>query len=231
MAATLLFALWTSGPGTIACQRLSGFSQTENLLSIYHNGQVAPIICQAGEHSGVELFAEKLQQDFTSVTGMCSDLHIDTIPDLQNSTAIIVGVWDQSPLIQDLLTQKKLNIPDLTGKWEQYYITSVKKPLEGVAEAVVIVGSDKRGTIYGMMDWAAEMGVSPWHYWADVPVRQQAYLGFKRGLYTDGEPDVKYRGIFLNDEVPALRGWAEETFGGFNHQFYEKCESRVKRNP
>lgn len=205
------------------------FSEKEGSLPVYYQGQLAPVICQSGEYSGVAVFAEKLQQDFARVTGAQPALYIDSIPDLQNGTAIIVGVWNQSPLIQDLLAQKKLNIPDLAERWEQYYITSVKNPLEGVAEAVVIVGSDKRGTIYGMMDWATEMGVSPWHYWADVPVRQQTFLGFKRGLYTDGEPDVKYRGIFLNDEAPALRGWAEETFGGFNHQFYEKVFDLILR--
>lgn len=71
--------------------------------------------------------------------------------------------------------------------------------------------------------------MSPWYYWADVPVRKQEHLYIKRGIYTDGEPSVKYRGIFLNDEAPALTGWANENFGGFNHKFYEKVFELILR--
>lgn len=67
-----------------------------------------------------------------------------------------------------------------------------------------------------------QIGVSPWYYWADVPIQQKDNIYFKSGTYTDGEPAVKYRGIFLNDEAPALSGWAKVIFGGFNSKFYEK---------
>jgi len=73
------------------------------------------------------------------------------------------------------------------------------------------------------------MGVSPWYWWADVPVQKREQVCVKRGTFTDGEPAVRYRGIFLNDEAPALSGWAHHTFGGFNHLFYEKVFELILR--
>ena len=98
----------------------------------------------------------------------------------------------------------------------------VSHPLPGVARGLVIAGSDKRGTIYGIYDLSEQIGVSPWYWWADVPVEHKDALYVKAGRWVQGEPAVKYRGIFLNDEAPSLSGWAKEKFGGFNHQFYEK---------
>jgi hypothetical protein len=94
---------------------------------------------------------------------------------------------------------------------------------------LVIAGSDKRGTIYGIYELSEQTGVSPWYYWADVPVKKQTDLYVKPGTYTDGEPAVRYRGIFLNDEAPALSGWAQETFGGFNSRFYAKVFELILR--
>ena len=86
-----------------------------------------------------------------------------------------------------------------------------------------------RGTIYGIYELSRQMGVSPWYYWADVPVRKSEKIFIKPGKFTAGEPAVKYRGIFLNDEAPALSGWSKATFGGFNHLFYEKVFELILR--
>ena len=93
---------------------------------------------------------------------------------------------------------------ELKGKREKYILCTIKQPLEGVEEAVVIAGSDKRGTIYGIYELSSQMGVSPWYYWADVPVKRQNNISILPGSYTDGEPAIEYRGIFLNDEWPAF---------------------------
>jgi hypothetical protein len=98
-----------------------------------------------------------------------------------------------------------------------------------VASALVIAGSDKRGTIYGIYDLSEQIGVSPWHFWADVPVVHKDALFVKAGRYGEGEPAVKYRGIFLNDEAPALSGWVKEKYGTYNHQFYEKVFELILR--
>ena len=100
---------------------------------------------------------------------------------------------------------------------------------EGIDRALIIAGSDKRGTIYGLYDVSAAIGVSPWTWWADVPVRHKPALYVLPGADSDGEPAVKYRGIFLNDEAPALTGWAKEKFGGINHQFYERVFELILR--
>ncbi|MFC2139009.1 glycosyl hydrolase 115 family protein, partial [Bacteroidota bacterium] len=101
-----------------------------------------------------------------------------------------------------------------------YIIEVIENPLPEVDRALVIAGSDKRGTIFGMFDVSAEMGVSPWYFWADVPVKTKENVYVKPGRFSKGEPKVKYRGIFLNDEAPALSGWVHENFGDYNHKFY-----------
>ena len=88
-------------------------------------------------------------------------------------------------------------------------------------EALVIAGSDKRGTIYGIYELSRQMGVSPWYWWADVPARHQDNIYIKRGVYTDGEPKVAYRGIFINDEWPSFGNWCNEKFGGINSKVYK----------
>jgi len=110
----------------------------------------------------------------------------------------------------------------IAGKWESFLIQVVPKPLPGVASALIIAGSDKRGTIYGIYDFSDQIGVSPWYWWADVPVQHHDELFVKPGLYVQGPPAVKYRGIFLNDEAPSLTGWVKEKYGNYNHEFYSK---------
>jgi hypothetical protein len=117
----------------------------------------------------------------------------------------------------------------IAGKWESFLIQAVPKPLPGVAGALVIAGSDKRGTIYGIYDLSEQIGVSPWYWWADVPVGHRDALFVKPGRFVQGEPAIKYRGIFLNDEAPALSGWTREKFGGFNHNFYVKVFELILR--
>jgi len=87
---------------------------------------------------------------------------------------------------------------------ESFFLQVVSDPLPNVSSGLVVVGSDKRGTIYGIYDLSEQIGVSPWYWWADVPVRHKDALFVKPGKYRQGEPAVKYRGIFLNDEAPDL---------------------------
>jgi hypothetical protein len=125
-------------------------------------------------------------------------------------------------LIDELLGAGKLDAAAIRGRWESFVIQVVSQPWPGVKRALVITGSDKRGTIYGLYDLSEQIGVSPWYWWADVPVTHRAQLFVRAGRYLQDEPAVKYRGIFLNDEAPALTGWVREKFGNYNHQFYEK---------
>jgi hypothetical protein len=98
-----------------------------------------------------------------------------------------------------------------------------------VKKGLVIAGSDKRGSIYGCYDLSEQIGVSPWYWWADVPAKKKEALYVKNQKIVNGPPKVKYRGIFLNDEEPALGRWAVEKYGGFTHEFYEKVFELILR--
>lgn len=157
---------------------------------------------------------------------------------LQNSTsftfsgptknAIIVGTIGKSKLIDDLVTRKKIDVKETKGKWEAFQSQIVSKPFPGIDYALVIAGADKRGTIYGMYDISEQIGVSPWYWWADVPTRKQSSVYALSVTRYQKSPSVKYRGIFLNDEQPALTNWVNENFPrgkygpGYNADFYSK---------
>lgn len=189
------------------------------------NGKAYPILVDQQEDKGVLRAIANLQTDAEKVTGVKPEIR-NTI---SGNKMLIIGSIDHSDWIKQLLSSGKLTASDLQGKREKYIIQTIKNPLDGVEEAVVIAGSDKRGTIYGIYELSSQMGVSPWYYWADVPVEKQNKISIKAGKYTDGEPAVRFRGIFLNDEAPALSGWTRETFGGFNSKFYEKVFELILR--
>jgi beta-xylosidase len=187
----------------------------------------ATILLSASDYPGVVRAANDFKTDLGKVIGHDPSVAIDTVPHARE--LVIAGTLGKSTLIDRLVREKKLDVRDLAGRWEMFVTQIVDKPFPGVARALVIAGSDKRGTIYGLYDLSSEIGVSPWYWWADVPVPHQDDLYVLPGRHTNGEPAVKYRGIFLNDEAPALTGWAKEKFGGINHQFYEKVFELILR--
>ncbi|WP_035660768.1 glycosyl hydrolase 115 family protein [Flavobacterium seoulense] len=172
------------------------------------------------DHTGVISALKNLKSDIGKVTGREPDIKYTNKPDAKE--VIIVGTIGKSPIIDQLVKSKKLDVKNVSGKWESFVIQTIESPFPGVEKALVIAGSDKRGTIYGIYDISKNIGISPWYYWADVPVAKQESLFVKNGRYVIESPKVKYRGIFLNDEAPALSGWSKEKFGGFNSKFYEK---------
>lgn len=186
------------------------------------------IFTNSGIDDGILRAVKNLQSDFQKVTGTQPTL-LNQISGM-NSPLIIIGTVGTKSVIDDLIKQKKFDGKSLAGKNEKYIIQNISDPFPGVSEAIVIAGSDKRGTIYGIYEVSQQIGVSPWHYWADVPVVAKENLYFKKGIYTDGEPAVEYRGIFLNDEEPSLGGWARATFGGINSKFYEKVFELLLRS-
>ncbi|PBJ15935.1 glycosyl hydrolase 115 family protein [Flavobacterium sp. ACN6] len=181
----------------------------------------------SGLDSGILRAVNNLQSDFEKVTGQ-RPVVLNQNPN-NSSPLIIIGMIGSNSVIDDLVKQKKIEGKELKGKNEKFIIQHVKNPFQGVQEALVIAGSDKRGTIYGIYELSRQIGVSPWYYWADVPVKHKDNIYFIKGVYTEGEPAVKYRGIFLNDEAPALSGWAKASFGGFNSRFYEKVFELILR--
>jgi hypothetical protein len=180
----------------------------------------AEIYVDASDYPGVTRAANDLCHDIQRVTGAAPRVLHDGSD--FGSTVVIVGTLGKSALIDRLIREHKIDAAGLQGKWESYLIQTVAQPIPGVSAALVIAGSDKRGTIYGIYEISEQIGVSPWYWWADVPVARRDALFVKPCRHFQGEPAVKYRGIFLNDEAPALTGWVNEKFGGYNHEFYEE---------
>jgi len=167
------------------------------------------------EHSCVQIAANNLLSDFEKVTGKKAMLTDGVVE-------VLIGTVGNNPQIDLWVKQGKLS--DLKGKTEKYIIKTIDNQL-------VIAGSDKRGTVYGIYELSKQIGVSPWYYWADVSVEKHASIYIKKGDYTDGEPAVAYRGLFLNDEAPCLTTWVKNTFGTDygGHQFYEKVFELILR--
>jgi hypothetical protein len=199
---------------------------TGNAFPLSVKGVSAPIYLSGADFPGVLRAAKDLQHDMAAVT---KAEPLFSVAKPSGKQVVLIGTIGKSPLIDRLIATKKLNVKNIKGKWETFLITSVDKPMPGVDRALVIAGSDKRGTIYGIYDLSAQIGVSPWYYWADVPIRQQDKLYVLPGRHTRGEPAVKYRGIFINDEAPAFSGWTREKFGGFNHLAYAKVFELILR--
>ncbi|WP_271299177.1 glycosyl hydrolase 115 family protein [Sphingomonas sp. CV7422] len=181
-------------------------------------GGVTPVFVDAADWPGVRRAAADLAADIGRVTGTAAPLLTD--PARLAPRIILVGALGRSPLIDRLAAAGTIDVADVRGRWEAFAVQTVAHPFPGVAEALVIVGSDKRGAIYGAYDLSRIIGVSPWYWWADVPVTRRAHVSVARGRYVEGSPAVKYRGIFLNDEAPCLSGWTTEKFGGMNADFY-----------
>lgn len=187
----------------------------------------APIFVDEADDPGVVIAAENLQADLEAVGGKTGSLVKTSAPSNQPQV-VVIGTIGQSRLIDDLIEREKLDVSLIDGEWEAFLQTVVEAPFPGVAQALVIAGSDRRGTIFGVYDLSDRAGVSPWAWWADVPVKTAKNLYVAPGARSE-KPAVRYRGIFLNDERPALQGWVEKNFGGFNHQFYEKVFELILR--
>ncbi|MCF0198932.1 MAG: glycosyl hydrolase 115 family protein, partial [Bacteroidaceae bacterium] len=146
---------------------------------------------------GVRIAIDNLKEDLRKVTGRCD-------------YPITVGTYGRSALVKGKEWKSELK-----DKWEKFIITVDESGL-------VIAGSDKRGTIFGIYELSRQLGVSPWYWMADAPVAKHSDVYLKPGRYTDGEPRVKYRGIFINDEWPSFGSWCNNQFGGVNSKAYAK---------
>lgn len=182
------------------------------------DGRVAPLCVDEGDWPGVKRAAGDLQADLERVGGVRPEV-LSVIPG-QKPLVVLVGTLGRSALVDGLVRSGKLDASRIAGRWEAFRIELVENPLPNVERALVIAGSDKRGTIYGIYELSEQIGVSPWYWWADVPVERRSRIGLTGAGLTDEGPRVKYRGIFLNDEAPALSGWAKEKFGGVNSRMY-----------
>ncbi len=193
------------------------FECEDGAFPLVVSGKAVPIITDCIDDKGILRAAGDLQADIEKVTGIRPVLLRDA---WDAAEAVIVGTVGKSKIIDRLVREGRLRKPDLQGKWESFVTATLDAPVKGIDRAVVIAGSDKRGTIYGMYELSQKIGVSPWYWWADVAVPRHEEIYISRHYYASGEPKVKYRGIFLNDEFPCMTAWAREKFGGMNSKMY-----------
>ncbi len=200
----------------------------KNHFPIVKRAETAMIVYDSSENILVRKSARFLSDDVERVTG--KRLPVTTVSNYQGNYLIIIATIGNNVLINRLVAEKKLNIDQLQGQWERFMIKTIDNPFQGVKHALVIVGSDRRGAAYGVFTLSEKIGVSPWYWWADVPVEKHDEIFVEKCNYTSNGPAVKYRGIFINDESPAFRNWAQEKFGGINHYCYEKVFELLLRN-
>ncbi len=175
-------------------------------------------VCEETAYPGVRRVCDMVRTDIQRVT--------DTLPSISAvlpsaKEAVLVGTVGVSAIIESLAMAGKLDLSHVRGKREGYTFQLVEHPVAGIERALVIAGSDKRGTIYGLFHLSELLGVSPLVDWAEVlPAKRSEVILDSSMNMVSKEPSVKYRGIFLNDEWPALGTWATTRFGGFNAAMY-----------
>lgn len=211
----LAFVVSLSSNGTRAAETFVSFESGDLLLN---NGGKVGVYVDTRDQKGVSVAVGNLMADITKVCGAAVD----------NATAgeagVLIGTIGHSEAIDNLVRKGVIDGKDLRGKTEKYVVQTV-------GEQLVIAGSDRRGTIYGVYELSSQIGVSPWYYWADTPILHHDDIYIKRGVYTDGEPAVRYRGLFLNDEAPCLTTWVKNTFSTNHgdHNFYAKVFELILR--
>ena len=190
---------------------MSTMAQTAKFC-IASKDRTATIVVDGNDWKGVLRAANNLGDDVRKVTSVTAPV-VESAAVPQQYGAIIAGTIGKSRLIDRLIKQKKIDVKKVRGQWESYLVDVVDGNL-------IIAGSDKRGTIYGIYEISQRIGVSPWYYMADAPVKHQEEVWYDGGRIVQPSPKVKYRGIFINDEWPSFGGWCTNKFGGINSKAY-----------
>ncbi|GGD47538.1 glycosyl hydrolase 115 family protein [Pseudoxanthomonas indica] len=217
LAGLFVFSIWRV-PAQACNQPLAAcFQGVEGGFALIAEGRPADVVVEATADPAVQHAAESFAADLQRVGGQparrIADMH------QARGSVVIVGVLGQSALIDQLVKARKLAVADLAGQWEGYRQIVIDQPVPGIERALIVVGSDRRGAVFGLYDLSEKIGVSPWHWFADVPVRLQRNVYLVGGSAGD-HPRVKYRGFFINDEEPAFGDWAKQNFGGYNARMY-----------
>ncbi len=179
-------------------------------FKLVSNRQTADILVSPDDYTVVRIAAGDFASDVERVTGIKPTIVNETHG--ASSNIVIIGTLGKGPVVDSLAKSGRLDVSRIRGKWESFLIATVKNPLPNVESALVVVGSDRRGTAYGVYEMSQAIGVSPWYWWADVTPERKSNLIVSQGVRLGGEPSVKYRGIFLNDEDWGLQPWAAKTF-------------------
>ncbi len=199
---------------------------TPSDFPIVFDGRAAGILVDKADAEAVHVAAGLLASDVERVTGVKPRVS-NNAADFKGATAIVAGTLGKNALIDKLAADGKLkDLQKIKGRWEATLWQIVEQPFPGVNRALVIAGSDRRGTAYGLMRISESIGVSPWYWWADVPTTRRTSLVVGVPAPETDAPAVKYRGIFINDEDWGLHEWAKRTFepevGAIGPKTYEK---------
>jgi hypothetical protein len=186
---------------------------------IYTAQNAFPLTVESEAFEGVKRITRKVAADFEKVCGVLPQI---TGKPANGEAIIIFSTLGKSPLTDRLIREKKFDPSLIHGKREVYQIKLINEPFSGVSKALLICGSDKRGTIYGMFALSEYIGVSPLHFWGDVEPARRENIEITEKIETvSKEPSVRYRGFFINDEWPCFGTWAFSRYGGFNAEMYD----------
>ncbi|MCC5834878.1 MAG: glycosyl hydrolase 115 family protein, partial [Opitutales bacterium] len=183
---------------------------TESAFALVSGEKAATLVFEDSEHSVIEIAVKDLAKDVERVT--------DQRPRVQSSTegiegaVVLVGTVGQSAWIDALVEAEKIDLSKVEDQWETFLLQTVEAPLPGVDKGFVVIGSDRRGTAYGVYELSKAIGVSPWYWWADVTPGKAEALYLAGDTQIHGPPSVKYRGFFINDEDWKLHPWAMRTY-------------------
>ena len=201
------------------------FTPVAGGLAMADAASAAPILYDPGDAAVVGHAAADLADDIASVVGPRPAI-LTAMPRTA-PTLIVIGTLGHHPVIDALVAQRRIDVRRLRSAWESFVIATVERPLPGVGRALVIVGSDRRGTAFGTYELSRAIGVSPWVWWADVTPQHRERLIVAKGTYRFGPPSVRYRGIFLNDEDWGLQPWAARTFDPARGNLGPKTYTRI----
>ncbi len=239
---SLLLALGSPTINCVAQERLSPFGplrvttapENSDAFVLATADRAATIFVDADDYPVVRIAAEALAGDINRVAG--SPSKVSSQAPRAADAVVLVGTIGSSKLIDGLIRRRLLDVSDIRDQWERFVIATVDNPRPGIAKALVIAGSDRRGAAYGVFSVSESIGVSPWVWWADVTPERRDCLALPTTHFVSKPPSVQYRGIFINDEDFGLLPWAkknEPEAGTIGPRTYERvCELllRLKAN-
>lgn len=194
----------------LCSQEIISEKYQKNDFKLFYKNKVSKILLDVNDFEVVKTATTHLKEDIKMVTGIAPK--ILSSEKKNKDDIIIIGTLGKSKWIDDLVSKGKIDISQIKDKWEAHSIQVIKNPYHKNSKALVIFGNDRRGTAYGVFELSKQMGISPWYWWADVAVKKKKAVIIKKGNYTSNTPDVKYRGIFINDEDWGMQPWSAKNF-------------------